>query len=390
MGWDGAWMLSALWLVPAVLWLSRGYADPAESPLDDLYLVLTALFWIGHRVSSAYVAYGTAAYRPLLRRQPIRFVVAPALVVAACFAILLPAEDALPWSRGERVVALAVVDYVFLAHHFVAQHFGALALYRGRVGRGACRRTRALDKIFTIVVGGVLVVLADLLSGAVAYQDRWLDAAVDPAWLDAAADGVRAWATLALLVATAAIVTVELVAARPSLPRLLYVLGLATMVGLALRARSPFLFVVVWTAQHWIVATGLAAEVATGDRSSLERGAARVLGAINGRAWAVALLLITASFVLLPVFEVEASFDGGGAYYGDRIFGALAVALRESAWVPALLALGFATGFTHYLLDRAIYRFSDPDIRRAGGALLLDSGAAPSVIPHHCPAAPPH
>ena len=34
-----------------------------------------------------------------------------------------------------------------------------------------------------------------------------------------------------------------------------------------------------------------------------------------------------------------------GTYYGDRIFGAFATQLRTSTWVPALVALGFATGF---------------------------------------------
>ena len=52
------------------------------------------------------------------------------------------------------------------------------------------------------------------------------------------------------------------------------------------------------------------------------------------------------------------------------IFGAFATGLRTSACVPALLALGFATGFVHYLLDRAVYRFSDPKVRAAAGALM--------------------
>jgi len=44
--------------------------------------------------------------------------------------------------------------------------------------------------------------------------------------------------------------------------------------------------------------------------------------------------------------------------------------LRNSVWVSALLALGFASEFTHYLLDRAVYRFSDPEVRTAACALL--------------------
>ena len=100
-------MLSALWLAPIILWLCHGYSDPEDSPLDLFYFGLTALFWIGHRLSSTYPAYCTEAYRPLLRSQPVRFVVLPLLVTAACFAAVLPSDTTLPWSREERLVALA-------------------------------------------------------------------------------------------------------------------------------------------------------------------------------------------------------------------------------------------------------------------------------------------
>jgi hypothetical protein len=56
--------------------------------------------------------------------------------------------------------------------------------------------------------------------------------------------------------------------------------------------------------------------------------------------------------------------------YADRIFGNAAWWLRSSSFVPALLALGFASGFIHYLLDRAAFRFSSPDVRRAARGLL--------------------
>jgi hypothetical protein len=32
--------------------------------------------------------------------------------------------------------------------------------------------------------------------------------------------------------------------------------------------------------------------------------------------------------------------------------------------------LGVATGFDHYLLDRAVFRFSDPRVRAAASGLL--------------------
>ena len=90
---------------------------------------------------------------------------------------------------------------------------------------------------------------------------------------------------------------------------------------------------------------------------------------MNRRPWALLLVLGLLSVLLLPVMEVEA-IGPGGTYYGDRIFGALAVQLRESDWVPALLAIGFATGFLHYWLDRAVYRLSDPGVRLAARGLL--------------------
>ena len=90
---------------------------------------------------------------------------------------------------------------------------------------------------------------------------------------------------------------------------------------------------------------------------------------MNVRPWAVVLLLVLSSIVLLPLFEVEANRQGG-TYYGDRIFGAFATGLRTSSWVPALVALGFATGFVHYLLDRSVYRLSDPRVREAARGLF--------------------
>ena len=371
--WDGFWMLSALWLAPIILWLCHGYADPHDSPLDLLYFGLTALFWIGHRLSSTYLSYCTEAYRPLLRLQPVRFVVLPVLVTAACFAVVLPSDTALPWSRAERVVALAILDYVFVTYHFATQHFGALSLYRVRVGRTACTYTRKMDRLFALGVGGILVFLADILAGSVAFQDRWVDRWVFPAWLVSVEDQIRLGANLILLAATAAMLFVELRSPRLSLPRLLYVLGIATMVGLALRPRSLFPFLVIWTSQHWILATGIASQTPVGEPAPVRGVRRRLFHALNTRPWAILALLVVASVALLPLFEVEAVAQDE-TYYGDRIFGAIATELRTSSWVPALLALGFATGFIHYLLDRNVYRMSCPQVRAAARGLLAGTG----------------
>ena len=177
---------------------------------------------------------------------------------------------------------------------------------------------------------------------------------------------------LVLFVATALMLVAEGRAPRRSLPRVLYILGLAAMVAIALRPRSLFLYIAIWTAQHWILAMGLASQVPSGEPAPPAGGTVRrVFHALNVRPWAIVLVLGAASILLLPLFEVEANLGLNRAtFYGDRIFGAAAEGLRTSFWVPGLLAIAFASGFVHYLLDRNVFRMSDHSVRAAARGLL--------------------
>ncbi len=369
LAWDVLWLQSALWLVPLALLLAHRYADPTESPLDVLCFGLTALFWIGHRIGSTWLAYATTAYRPLLQAEPVRFVIVPLAITAACFATLLPGDEALPFTRAERVVALVILDYALVTYHFAAQHFGVLSLYRIRAGRAGAGWARRMDRLFALGVGGALVVLAEAVAEMNVFQGEWLDPWLDREWLAGASGVLRAGATGLVMALTLALFAMEARASRPSLPRVLYAAGVAVMVAGALHTDQPFLFVVIWTGQHWLAATALATRVAHAEPAPQESPLRRALHAMNRRPWALLLVLSLLSVCLLPVMEVEA-IGPEGTYYGDRIFGSLAVQLRESDWVPTLLALGFATGFLHYWLDRAVYRLSDPAVRIAARGLL--------------------
>ena len=83
--WDLVWVLNPLWLTPLVLLLARGHDDVRASPVDGLFFALAVPLWFGHRVSSAWLAYATPAYRPLLATQRLRFVVAPLAIAVACW-----------------------------------------------------------------------------------------------------------------------------------------------------------------------------------------------------------------------------------------------------------------------------------------------------------------
>lgn len=366
--WDLVFVLNTLWLAPLLLLLAQGHDDLRASPVDTVFFALAVPLWFGHRVSSAWLAYATPAYRPLLASQRLRFVVAPLVIALACFAALLAPESMLPMPLTERVVWLAALDYLLVSYHFAAQHFGLLSLYRARAGRASNPMTRRLDRWFALVVGGGFVVLADALSGSIAYQDRWIDPLLGSAAWDAFAPTLRASSIVLVVVLTASMLHVELRSQRRSLPRVAYVLGVSTMVLVAFLAHDPFLFLVLWSVQHWSAAMGLASLAASGGGEAARTPWQRLLAPINRHGFAVLLVLAIASTLLLPVLEVEAVTDEYA--YADRIFGDVARWLRSSPFVPALLALGFASGFIHYLLDRAAFRFSSPEVRQAARGLL--------------------
>ena len=366
--WDLVWVLNALWLAPLVFLLARGHEHVRTSPVDLLFFALTVPLWLGHRVSSAWLAYATPAYRPLLAKQRLRFVVVPLAVAVTCFAVLLAPESVLPMPLTERVVWLAVVDYVFVSYHFAAQHFGLLSLYRVRAGRASDPVTRRLDRWYALVVGGGFVVLAQALAGSIAFQDRWIDPLLGASGADMFARALSDGGVVLVVILTALMLGVELRSRRPSLPRVAYVVSVSAMVLFAFLARDPFLFLVLWSVQHWSAAMGLTSLAASGGAQASGAHWQRLLGPINRRGWAVLLVLAVVSTLLLPVIEVEAVSTE--YVYADRIFGNAAWWLRSSPFVPALLALGFASGFIHYLLDRAAFRFSSPDVRQAARGLL--------------------
>ncbi len=241
-----------------------GYDDVRASPVDGLFFALAVPLWFGHRVSSAWLAYATPAYRPLLATQPLRFVVAPLAITVACFAVLLAPESVLPVPLTERVVWLAVLDYLLVSYHFAAQHFGLLSLYRARAGRSSEASTRRLDRWFALVVGGGFVVMADALAGSIAFQDRWIDPLLGAAGADTFARTLRDGGIVLVVILTAMMLRVEVRSQRPSLPRVAYVLGVSGMVLFAFLARDPFLFIVLWSVQHWSAAMGLASLAASG------------------------------------------------------------------------------------------------------------------------------
>ena len=367
--WDLFWLHGGLWLAPLAVVASYGWPSGDDSPAGLVYLLLSALFWIGHRFSSTWLAWLSTAYGPARKAQPLRFYVVPGVVVALTALVVLAPDAWLPGTWLERVWVLAGVDYLLVTWHFAAQHFGVLSLYRSRDGRSRDTRTRTLDRWFAVGVGGVLIMVAELSQGASTVPDTWLGPLADASFLATWAPAARLSAATVAGAATLGLLFREhRHQAGPG--RLLYVAGLGVMV-LCATLSDPFVFIFCWTAQHWMAAVGLAAVVTEGEPSPERPNVLqRLLHAVHrvpGR-WILVLALLSA--LTMPLYEVESSGGPDDRPAFEVLNAALDGILTAPLSLQLLTALGLSTAFLHYLLDRAAWRFSDPLVRQAAAPLL--------------------
>ena len=122
--WDSFWLLSGIWLTFLFLMLDSSHLQ------EMFYATGVFLFWISHRFSSFYLAWGTQAYKPLRRAMKKRFVFFPIFITLGVLAVLYIPESVLAFTFSERIFSLLMIDFAWGAHHFAAQHYGILRLYQ--------------------------------------------------------------------------------------------------------------------------------------------------------------------------------------------------------------------------------------------------------------------
>ena len=120
---------------------------------------------------------------------------------------------------------------------------------------------------------------------------------------------------------------------------------------------SPLAFLVLISVQHWLVALGIAGNARSIDSPK------------NHSGWRVVGVWVLLTIVAVPFLEID-SADFANGLGADWIPGWQTM-LVESNWLTFCLGLAFASGFVHYLMDRAVYRFSDPMLRQQVLGLYL-------------------
>ena len=357
-GWDLFWIFPGIWLFPLVLFLDD---------LDPIYAVGVFLFWIGHRVSSLYLGWFSPSFRPLLHDQRQRFIFIPlAVLLLTGFWLMLP-ESLLPLPFSLRILSLAMLDYFWGIYHFAAQHFGMLRLYRHLDPGSEDVFEKNRDRWYCLGAAGALVIFAEVLHGTAILQEDWTGPILTSKLFGGQQQQLLQFGLIFSLCWFLFMLQREF-RSGGSLPRLLYLLQLGVMVGAAF-VLDPFRFLVLWTLQHWMSAVGLVSFLGGNDISSRQTEGSshsRILH-IRSRI-GVLILLCLVSLLMTPIMEIEAlSADSA---YSAQWWPEWWEWIQRQSWLPLVMVIGFSSGFIHYLMDRAVYRFSDPQTRSVLTKLL--------------------
>ena len=363
--WDLFWLHSGVWLGLLI------FAFSSQPALEMFYMAGVFLFWISHRFSSFYIAWGTGSYSTVRASQPWRYVIFPAILVLSVFVLLFIPETVFPVSVPVRILGLLLLDFFWGMHHFAAQHYGMLRLFQFRANPSTAQSSQLHDRLFCWGTGFVLVLIAELLHGVSFLQQKQMLPVIPYDWGNEIIPMSLRSGTLLVLGITAIMIRNALLQ-NSGLPRILYILGLGIMVTGAFQLQ-PIEFLMLWTLQHWITALGLAAQMGGNDikKSTSVKNIIFKKSSFSEsqNQWIVLLFLCSISVILTPFFEIEAV--SSGARYSELLFPSFMYWLENSSWATILVGVGLASGFLHYFMDRAVYRLSDAETRMSAKNLLF-------------------
>ncbi len=347
-GWDGFWMHSALWLVPLIVLLD-------QAVWSGLYLLALFGVWIAHRVASAWLVFGTAAYAPLRQRDGVRLRNTLLGIVVAVGSVMFLAERGLPISQGEALLGLLLLDFALSLHHYAKQHYGLLQLYRTPDPTGNPDHGRRDQQFCFFVVGAVA--FAEILHGTSFLQDAGV---LDSGFLG---EGVGTVAGLGMFVVGGGTLWRLHKDRSRTLPNRLYLGGFGLLAASAFVV-DPILFLMAWTMQHWLANLGLVTALSArdGNPSSSEMP-------LNHKKLGATLAgLVLVSVLLAPVLDIEGAVPVEGSPLS--VLPELANWLLREPWLGLATVLALSSGFAHYYLDRVAFRMRDPLTRNCARALL--------------------
>jgi hypothetical protein len=362
--WDLVWMFSAFWAsalcFAGVLVLGSAGARP-------ILFGLGTLLAVSHSWSTTYVVLASPVLGEARRRNRVKFTVVPIAIVLGSLVLgyAMGASGALPTlaplTRAQALWMFYLALY-WIGHfwHFGNQDFGVLSIYRAKAGQTALRE-RKIDKAYAIAMMFVIqpCVYFKALASSPLSEALFSIAPIPQPWVATAA----AWAAASAVGLTVAVIAYELRKPQRSLPKLLYYVVMLShpLVLYFVHWRIAFFYLVVYLWSHWMIAIGLVARIHTNYQ--------RAGGASPTRALLLHLTRLGAWVAIAYLFYLcfgKYSLFSGEEY--RRVLSAIA-----PAWggvVGLILGAFLAEQLLHYYCDRCLFRFRDPDVRRAVAPLL--------------------
>lgn len=363
--WDGFWMLSGIWLLAPLLAFSH-----TPHLIQGMLIAGTLVLWLSHRFATTYNAFCTPAYRGLVRENRTRFLVWPLGAILLTFGVVFAPRALLLLDLWGRVQILGTSFFLYNSYHFGIQHYGVLSIYRIRAGQGHSGWLKRYERFFCIAVGTILVAIAQACHGAEVVYDSIVYHLLPREFFMSAFRFLQVVAP-PIIAALAAIFYVGELKTRPvSFPKLLYVAGL-TLQGILAYFLESISFLILWGVQHWLVSVALGAHMAQNDTSEVPMTSRwySFWGRFNKGFWPTVFVLCLASVTLTPLFQFAIhpeKLAGEG-----RVFAFLSPFLANTLLANLFIAMNFSSVYVHFIMDRAIFRFSDPAVRKVSIPLLF-------------------
>jgi len=362
--WDLFWMFSAFWA--SALCFAAVVALGADGTRPILF-ALGSFLAVNHSWSTSYVVIASPLLRDARRRNRAKFTLVPIAIVIGSLALgyAMAASgglpSGLPLTRAQALWALYLALF-WIGHfwHFGNQDFGVLSIYRAKAGQSA-QRERRVDKGYAVAMMFVIqpCVYFKSLASSPLSEAFYSFVPIPHEWVAIGA----AWAAASAVGLTVAVIAYELRKPHRSLPKLLYyVVMLAHPLTLYfLHWRIAFFYLVVYFWSHWLVAVGLVGRIHINYQ--------RTVGASPARALFVHVTRLGVWVAVAYTFYL--CFGKYALFSGEEYQRVLSVVWPDWRGVVGLIMGAFlAEQLLHYYCDRCLFRFRDPDVRRAVAPLL--------------------
>jgi hypothetical protein len=357
-------MFSAVWGSALVAAAALAIGSPR---VGGILIPLGTLVAGCHSWSTTYAVLASPVLREARARNRVKFSLVPLAVVAGSLALGyaigatggFPREFPLTSAQSLWVLYLALF-WVGHFWHFGNQDFGVLSIYRAKAGQTTLRERR-IDKAYAVAMMFVIQPIVYLKTVTRSPLAELVQSAV-PIAPEIVAAGA-AWAAATAVGLTAAVVGHELRRDRPSLPKLFYyaVMLAHPLVLYFLHWRLAFFYLIVYFWSHWLVAIGLVGRIHTNYQRAAGAAPARALFRHVTRlgAWVVVAWAFYWAFGQYSVFSGHDYKEVLSAVWPDW-----------TGVVGLILGAFLAEQLLHYYCDRCLFRFRDPDVRRAVAPLL--------------------